>query len=997
MKRQRKNTNILWNQHSPLLLSMVALAVMLLFISSKPQDFAGKAGDAHGSDIGSITLRLGQPQNVVGQNGQQTVTLELMNISEVDTVIRVSVGGRVETLTIPSRNFGGWYQFDDFMLNAESADPEGGSINVKAYLFDSETPLCFDEDNGINVIHQGFTILASRRTDEENPLYSTEFDRCDPDSPTNLMEYYCDGNELVSTRIDCSNSGRVCIDGRCSAPCVDTDGRDSHVIGEVYVVGADSTWESHTDECKPPSHDNPYSTIALENTCQGNQRAVEEISCNDGEACLRGRCLASAQLEAELTECQQYNQYDGYSLTSPYVQNRVSLVRHYGWDGLGGFSILDQQEDFCTDSQTVQEFFCQETWDQNSRQYLWWVADRITPCPSGYSCSEGRCRQDETRFSNNQGDVNSDGLVTEADLIQLREWLERDLEHIPEADIDGDGLVDPYDAFLISRFLETGTFDFRYAVRNLLVRTATSTGLPLSSLYTLDTGRDEWVSGRLEEGNVMWQMEYKQKGASRQQCRPPVLNIKTKFRDRDIGRADQMYKLFPGLTTYPGFYELRYRKMRFTPDCDVWGDFELGPLLREYFIYSIFRHFGIPAVDPVAFAQVTFVSSDTDFDQGESYPYLILQRIDEEKDQIPFASQFSFVRLIESSDTVWDVSGDGFSGVSIQYSDLSSEMSGQEELRFDPDTAIRYSLLSDFTSLGDIATLHNVDYGLQSSGIWKHIPFDFDISFYCDFSTREVLNRIEQLPSELQPFYKQAYYRIAREIFDNPDNLNYMLALVDSYPFSDNTVKMKNTIKLRFYYYALYFGSSQFASDLGQEYVPFENQEAYVREAVRIAERESFDSICMENSRHRILLDLPLVLESRYKQPEIVPGPLAVRLTPHIYGDTIRMAVGDRTPPIIFHEANNQEITGRRVAVFWRAGGDSEGNPLFSDAPRGSVTNAREDQSLVHQAENGRPIWFDAGPVIQFNQPGYYELRMAVKGLDGTWSAPAIVTYIIGE
>ena len=112
-----------------------------------------------------------------------------------------------------------------------------------------------------------------------------------------------------------------------------------------------------------------------------------------------------------------------------------------------------------------------------------------------------------------------------------------------------------------------------------------------------------------------------------------------------------------------------------------------------------------------------------------------------------------------------------------------------------------------------------------------------------------------------------------------------MLALVDSYPFSDNTVKMKNTIKLRFYYYALYFGSSQFASDLGQEYVPFENQEAYVREAVRIAERESFDSICMENSRHRILLDLPLVLESRYKQPEIVPGPLAVRLTPHIYGD----------------------------------------------------------------------------------------------------------------
>jgi len=134
-----------------------------------------------------------------------------------------------------------------------------------------------------------------------------------------------------------------------------------------------------------------------------------------------------------------------------------------------------------------------------------------------------------------------------------------------------------------------------------------------------------------------------------------------------------------------------------------------------------------------------------------------------------------------------------------------------------------------------------------------------------------------------------------------------------------------------------------------------------------------------------------------------IPGtqPLAVRLTSHNAGDIIRKTVGYRTPPITFLEANNQPIAGKRVAVFIKTGEDSQGNPIFDFAPLGSVTNAREDQSLVNQARNTagvlRPVWFDAEPVIQFNQPGYYELRMAVKGLDGTWSAPAIVTYIIGE
>ncbi|HLD42448.1 MAG TPA: hypothetical protein VJB08_00485, partial [Candidatus Nanoarchaeia archaeon] len=350
MKRQRKNTNILWNQHSPLLLSMVALAVMLLFISSKPQDFAGKAGDAHGSDIGSITLRLGQPQTVFGKNGQQTMTLELMDISEVDTVIRVGVGGRVETLTIPSRNFGGWYQFDDFMLNAESAYPGGGSINVKAYLFDSETPVCFDEDNGINVIHQGFTILASRGIGEGMPLYYTESDTCDPDNQTNLIEYYCDSNELASIRIDCSNTGRVCVYGRCSAPCVDSDGRDPYFSGSVDAF-SNGNFASFFDECTPPASE-VYSTAVIENGCQGNDYIRTEMPCREGEVCFRGACMTLAQYEAASLVCVG----PGPAQINPYVPGRVYLYRNRntGEDGsIEPLPIVDQYEDSCIDSQTA--------------------------------------------------------------------------------------------------------------------------------------------------------------------------------------------------------------------------------------------------------------------------------------------------------------------------------------------------------------------------------------------------------------------------------------------------------------------------------------------------------------------------------------------------------------------------------------------------------------------------------------------------------------------
>ena len=127
--------------------------------------------------------------------------------------------------------------------------------------------------------------------------------------------------------------------------------------------------------------------------------------------------------------------------------------------------------------------------------------------------------------------------------------------------------------------------------------------------------------------------------------------------------------------------------------------------------------------------------------------------------------------------------------------------------------------------------------------------------------------------------------------------------------------------------------------------------------------------------------------------------PLIAQLTSLVNGARVTGSAGYMTPPITLRAADERRIAGTRVAVFKR---NAEG--VFRLAPLGSAENVRGDQSKVKQATNTAgqiigPIWFDAwsndGPVIKFNQPGEYELRMAIKGLDGVWSRAVVVTYII--
>lgn len=71
-----------------------------------------------------------------------------------------------------------------------------------------------------------------------------------------------------------------------------------------------------------------------------------------------------------------------------------------------------------------------------------------------------------------------------------------------------------------------------------------------------------------------------------------------------------------------------------------------------------------------------------------------------------------------------------------------------------------------------------------------------------------------------------------------------MLVLVDQFPFEENTIKMKNTLRWRFYYTALYYGSEAFARDLGVSHVPFVHQTDYLREAQRILASSNYMTMC---------------------------------------------------------------------------------------------------------------------------------------------------------
>lgn len=340
-----------------------------------------------------------------------------------------------------------------------------------------------------------------------------------------------------------------------------------------------------------------------------------------------------------------------------------------------------------------------------------------------------------------------------------------------------------------------------------------------------------------------WRVKHEKKSSSRASCNPPVFNLSFE-KDRT---------LFDGMTTYGDRGSLLYQKLRFVPDCDVLkNERKLVPLetpevlLREYVIYSIFRKFGVPTPDVVAFAKIKFVTPDQNIDPQKEYKYMLLQRTSEKDDQIPFTTQFNFSSIVEAVPATEyykiDKDGDRFSKVSIKKNNVPAQM------ELDAEAAIRYFLLSDLVNLYDHFLFWNEDYAQdRSSSKWKTVSFDHDFSFTCTFPPiPSVSSVIKKLPGGKQYDYFVIYDKVAREIFDNPNSLSEMLAIVDRFPFEGDKEKVKNYLKQAFYNFALYFSSAEFAKEAGLSHIPFKNQAQYLNAADGVLSAKGLSDKCDE-------------------------------------------------------------------------------------------------------------------------------------------------------
>jgi hypothetical protein len=310
------------------------------------------------------------------------------------------------------------------------------------------------------------------------------------------------------------------------------------------------------------------------------------------------------------------------------------------------------------------------------------------------------------------------------------------------------------------------------------------------------------------------------------------------------------------MTTYANLGTLKYKKLRFIPDCDILKTHEVNNLLREYIIYSLFREEEVPTVDVAGFAKIGLVSPDKDIDHSIAHEYMILQRDREEKDQISFLQQFGFSAVIENVPepfNYWDYDRSNvFSKLVLQNfkNDDNSFyekkiLRAEKEIFLDPVTGSRYWILTQLVDLEDRGLFHNDDLGIDAkTGLWKNIPFDMDSSFECYLYNSDPEEIVKGFDSAKKSSYYSTLHRSARELFDDPDVLNRMLLLVDKFPFVDNKDKMKRTLELRFYYYALYFGSEEFSKKIGQTHVPYKNYDNYQKEAKRIINMKTFETMC---------------------------------------------------------------------------------------------------------------------------------------------------------
>ncbi len=383
-----------------------------------------------------------------------------------------------------------------------------------------------------------------------------------------------------------------------------------------------------------------------------------------------------------------------------------------------------------------------------------------------------------------------------------------------------------------------------------------------------------------------WKVKYEHKGSSRRICEPPVLNISFDKKD-SRGKAKP---LFNGRTTVPGYSSvLTYQKIRLIPECDLWNDYgqwasDVGfngtsnVLLREYLIHDLFRHFGIPTPDVIGFARMHFVSSDPKYN-GKEFRYLIIQRVDEFDDPLPFIKQFNLSPqlYVSGQSSRWqgyidDENDNTYYTSRLVNIDLQNFDTGEKvKLPLDQKEAITMSLMTDFFNLGDMGVIHNEDYGMDlKTKKYYIIPHGFDASFSCEIKEPSLNYIINHIPQRLHADYKARYYTTAREIFANPASLDRMLSAVDAYPFNDDKEKIREFLKLSFYQYSSHFTSESFAKQTGQAYVPTEIKMPFSSDEEYQRHFNAFDKSCQ---RTFVPLDKNMVIVTGTPKLEKIPAP----------------------------------------------------------------------------------------------------------------------------
>jgi hypothetical protein len=190
---------------------------------------------------------------------------------------------------------------------------------------------CVDSDGGKDIFTSGKVI-------DSGGQYS---DLCT--GPAMVQERFCDGNTAASDSLPCPD-GYQCDSGSClKLPCTDSDGG----IKEEVKGTATSEGKSYGDECADAKTVKEY-------YCEGGKTNSKEIVCAQGMSCVNGACVKTLCTDS-----------DGGK--DPAVKGTAK-------------SGSVTQTDSC-DGNSLTEYFCDA--DQ--------VKSEKALCPSGFSCTDGKC------------------------------------------------------------------------------------------------------------------------------------------------------------------------------------------------------------------------------------------------------------------------------------------------------------------------------------------------------------------------------------------------------------------------------------------------------------------------------------------------------------------------------------------------------------------------------------------------------------------------------